>query len=300
MAVSIGVFEICERVLARMWTVLSSVAVDTGPVMAGIRGARRPVPEPVGEPMNRRDLLLATAWPILMRAIGAPEALATATGDNRRAVLDGFLRQQVERQRVIGITAQVVRRDGEIVYAGAAGQRDPSANEPIRPDMTLFRLASMTKPITAVAVLMLVKAGRITLEDPVSRFLPDFQALQVQTQPGHTVPEVRPPTIRDLLRHTSGLSYRFMNVHGIVEAYEWLGVDDGLAAPHLTLAENLRHLAQAPLQAQPGTRWGYGLSFDVLGAVVERASDQPLDVFVMEQIARPLGLTSLTFHVPRS
>jgi CubicO group peptidase (beta-lactamase class C family) len=250
--------------------------------------------------MNRRDLLLATAWPILMRAIGAPEALATATGDNRRAVLDGFLRQQVERQRVIGITAQVVRRDGEIVYAGAAGQRDPSANEPIRPDMTLFRLASMTKPITAVAVLMLVEAGRITLEDPVSRFLPDFQALQVQTQPGHTVPEVRPPTIRDLLRHTSGLSYRFMNVPGIVEAYEWLGVDDGLAAPDLTLAENLRRLAHAPLQAQPGTRWGYGLSFDVLGAIVERASDQPLDVFVMEQIARPLGLTSLTFHVPRS
>src|SRR3954447_1744862 len=109
--------------------------------------------------------------------------------------------------------------------------------------MTLFRLASMTKPITAVAVLMLVEAGRITLEDPVSRFLPDFQALQVQTQPGHTVPEVRPPTIRDLLRHTSGLSYRFMNVPGIVEAYEWLGVDDGLAAPDLTLAENLRRLA---------------------------------------------------------
>ena len=135
---------------------------------------------------------------------------------------------------------------------------------------------------------MLVEAGRITLEDPVSRFLPEFEALQVQTQPGHTVPEVRPPTIRDLLRHTSGLSYRFMNVPGIVEAYEWLRVDDGLAAPDLTLAENLRRLAHAPLQAQPGTRWGYGLSFDVLGAVVERVSHQQSDTFVREQIARPL------------
>src|SRR3954465_5390972 len=111
--------------------------------------------------MNRRNLLRAAAWPILMRTIGAPEALATATGGNRRAALDGFLRQQVEQQRVIGITVQVVRRAGEIVYSGTAGQRDPSANEPIQPDMTLFRLASMTKPITAVAVLMLVEAGRI-------------------------------------------------------------------------------------------------------------------------------------------
>jgi CubicO group peptidase (beta-lactamase class C family) len=158
----------------------------------------------------------------------------------------------------------------------------------------------MTKPITAVAVLMLVEAGRIGLDEPIGRFLPDFQALQVQTQPRYTVPEVRPPTIRDLLRHTSGLSYRFMNVPGIVEAYEWLGVDDGLAALDLTLAENLRRLAHAPLQAQPGTRWGYGLSFDVLGAVIERVSGLPLDAFVREQIARPLGLTSLTFHVPRS
>ena len=133
--------------------------------------ARRLVPETVEEPMNRRALLRAAALPILMRTIGAPEALATATGGNRRAALDGFLRQQVEQQRVIGITAQIVQRDGEIVYAGIAGQRDPSANEPIRPDMTLFRLASMTKPITAVAVLMLVEANRITLDDPVSRFL---------------------------------------------------------------------------------------------------------------------------------
>jgi len=143
------------------------------------------------------------------------------------------------------------------VYAGTAGTRNPTAGDPIEPDTTLFRLASMTKPITAVAVLMLVEAGRIGLDDPLKNVLPEFEALQVQTEPGHTVPEQRPLTIRDLLRHTSGFSYRFMNVPGIVEAYEWLGVDDGLAAPDLRLGENMRRLAQAPLQAQPGTRWGY-------------------------------------------
>src|SRR3954465_8883672 len=91
---------------------------------------------------------------------------------------------------------------------------------------------------------------------PFGRFLPDFQALQVQTQPSHTMPEVRPPTIRDLLRHTSGLSYRFMNVPGIVEAYEWLRVDSGLAAPDLRLAENLRRLAHAPFAGPTGYTLG--------------------------------------------
>ena len=91
-----------------------------------------------------------------------------------------------------------------------------------------------------------------------------------------------------------------MNVPGIVEAYEWLGVDDGLAAPDLGLGENMRRLAQAPLQAQPGTRWGYGLSFDVLGGAIEQVTGQPLDAFVREHVAIPLGLRSLTFQVPRS
>lgn len=219
-----------------------------------------------------------------------------AAAECRTDVLDAFLRRQVEARRVVGIAAHVVRRDGAVVYHGAAGLRDPDADDPVRPD-TLFRLASMTKPVTAAAVLVLADAGRIALDDPVGRFVPEFAAPLVQEAPGRAVPAARQPTIRDLLRHTSGLSYRFMNVPGIVEAYERLGVDDGMAAPDLPLDENMRRLARAPLQAQPGTRWGYGLSYDVLGAVVERIAGQPLDTFVRERIAVPLGLASLAFHV---
>jgi CubicO group peptidase (beta-lactamase class C family) len=91
-----------------------------------------------------------------------------------------------------------------------------------------------------------------------------------------------------------------MNVPGIVEDYARLGVDDGLAAPDLSMAENMRRLAAAPLQAQPGTRWGYGMSFDVLGAVVARVADRPFDDFVIGRIGRPLGMASLVFHVPEA
>jgi CubicO group peptidase (beta-lactamase class C family) len=240
--------------------------------------------------MTRRDLLLTTMP--AASALGLPAAAQSPA-------LDAFLRAQVEQRHAVGIAAQVVRRDGEIVYAGAAGLRDPDAADPIRPD-TLFRLASMTKPITAVAVLILAEAGRIGLDDPLDRFLPEFGAPRVQTTPGHSAPAARMPTIRDLLRHVSGLSYRFMNVPGIVEDYARHGVDDGLAAPDLAMPENMRRLAAAPLQAEPGTRWGYGLSFDVLAAVVERVSGEPFDRFVIARIARPLGMDSLTFHVPEN
>ncbi len=239
----------------------------------------------------RRDLLLA--------APAASALAAPALGQSGKPALDLFLRMQVEQHRAVGIAAQVVHRDGTLVFAGAAGRRDPDAPDPIRPD-TLFRLASMTKPITAVAVLMLVEEGRIGLEDPADRFLPEFGTPRVQTTPGQDEPASRVPTIRDLLRHVSGLSYRFMNVPGIVEDYARRGVDDGLAAPDLTMAENMRRLSGAPLQAQPGTRWGYGLSFDVLGAVIERVAGVPFDRFVIERIGRPLGMDSLVFHVPES
>lgn len=238
--------------------------------------------------VTRRDALSGIpALPLLARG-----AAAGCGAD----ALDAFLRRQVEARRVAGIAAHVARRDGTVVYDGAAGLRDPDADDPVRPD-TLFRLASMTKPVTAAAVLMLADEGRIALDNPVGRFVPELASPVVQEAPGRTVPADRQPTLRDLLRHTSGLSYRFMNVPGIVEDYERLGVDDGMAAPDLSLDENMRRLARAPLQAQPGTRWGYGLSYDVLGAAVERVAGQPLDAFVRERIAVPLGLASLTFRV---
>ena len=118
------------------------------------------------------------------------------------------------------------------------------------------------------------------------------------TEGGRTVPARRQPTVRDLLRHTSGLSYNFLNLPGVADSYRRLGVDDGLAAPDRTLRENMRRLSRAPLAVQPGEAWRYGLSTDVLGAIVERASGLPLDRYVARNIAEPLRMTSFNFHVP--
>lgn len=145
--------------------------------------------------MMRRDLLAAPSLPVLARLAGAAEAredAAVPPGSGRQAALDAFLQRQVEQQKVVGIAAQVVRRDGEVVYAGTAGRRDPDAPDAIGPD-TLFRLASMTKPVTAVAVLALVEEGHVALDDPLGRFLPEFAAPRVQTRPGDDEPAARPP-----------------------------------------------------------------------------------------------------------
>ncbi|WP_158537086.1 serine hydrolase domain-containing protein [Humitalea rosea] len=213
------------------------------------------------------------------------------------ATLNALLEKAVADQRVSAIAALVVRADGEVLYQGSAGRRDPAAAEPIGPN-DLYRLASMTKPFTTVAVMQLVEQGRLNLDDPISRHLPAFHDLRVVQPGGGTVPAAREPTIRDLLRHTSGISYNFLNIPGVIEEYRRLGVDDGLAAADRGLDDNMARLAQAPLAVQPGSGWRYGLSTDVLGAVVQKVTGQPLDAYLHEHVAVPLHLDSFAFHVP--
>ncbi|UFN46996.1 beta-lactamase family protein [Roseomonas sp. OT10] len=250
-------------------------------------------------------------WPVMRRRLGALAALHLSTialfacaptpppAPSRQAALDAALRREVESGKVGAISALVVAADGTVLYQGAAGPREPGGAEPVGPD-SLFRLASMTKPVTSVAVMQLVEQGKVRLDDPVGRWLPEFRRLRVVVEGGRTVPAQRQPTVRDLLRHTSGLSYTFLNVPGVVEEYRRLGVDDGLAAPDRGLWDNMRRLSRAPLAIQPGSGWRYSLSTDVLGAVVEKASGLPLDRYVAQNIAGPLGLRSLAFRVPDS
>ena len=251
-------------------------------------------------PGRRALLALAAAAPLWSCA---PQAVMPATAPDpaagRQATLDALLRSQVASGKVAAISALAVRADGEVLYQGAAGPRVPGAAEPVGPD-SLFRLASMTKPVTSVAIMRLVEQGRIRLDDPVGRWLPEFRRLRVVAGDGRTVPAQRAPTVRDLLRHTSGLSYGFLNLPGVVEEYRRLGVDDGLAAPDRTVAENMARLARAPLAIQPGSAWRYSLSTDVLGAIVARASGRPLDRYVAEEIAGPLRMTSFAFRVPEA
>jgi CubicO group peptidase (beta-lactamase class C family) len=164
----------------------------------------------------------------------------------------------------------------------------------------MFRLASMTKAVTSVATMILVEQGKIGLDDPVSRFLPEFAKLQVRGPDGSEVPASRPPTIRELLTHTAGFSYNFMNNPRLVDAYREARVSDGLDEPEVTTAEAMRRLANVPLGYQPGTGWEYSLATDVLGAVIEKVTGASLEAFVTERIAKPLRIQSFVFNAPET
>jgi CubicO group peptidase (beta-lactamase class C family) len=198
----------------------------------------------------------------------------------------------------------LVARDGRVAELAVVGQQDREHHLPMRTD-TLFRIASQTKAITSVAVLLLYEEGRFLLTDPVSRFLPELKAprVLVPERDGaapQLVPAAREITIRDLLTHRSGLTYGFAEKGPVGEAYRKEGVTDGLAFPQVGLAENVARLARAPLVSQPGSEYHYGMSTDVLGRLVEVVSGRPLDVFFRERIFTPLGMTDTSFTVPEA
>ncbi|GAB0117375.1 serine hydrolase domain-containing protein [Acidisoma sp. 7E03] len=199
--------------------------------------------------------------------------------------LDALLDRVIAERRLVG-AAVLLFRDGQPFYEKAVGLADREAERPMTMN-TVFRLASMTKPIVSVTTLALAEAGLLTLDDPVTRFLPEFHP----KTPDGAVAEIR---IRHLLSHTAGLSYGFLQPEP--SAYVAAGISDGLDAPGITLAENLRRLAGQPLRFAPGTAWHYSLATDVLGAVLEAASGQSLPDLVSERITQPLGMTETRFR----
>jgi CubicO group peptidase (beta-lactamase class C family) len=196
----------------------------------------------------------------------------------------------------------LVARDGKTVAHRALGTQDVEGKLPMRPD-TIFRIASMSKAVTSVAVMILLEEGRLRLEDPLSKFIPEFKDMQVAV-PGKEgaepklVKAAREITLRDLLTHRSGISYGFSGAGPVPDAYRKLGVTDGLADPGITLAENMARLAQAPLAHDPGKAWLYSLSTDILGRVVEVASGLSLDTFLQTRIFAPLKMLDTGFSVP--
>jgi CubicO group peptidase (beta-lactamase class C family) len=200
----------------------------------------------------------------------------------------------VDRREAGGIVT-LIAREGKVVDLHASGFQDVESRTPMKTD-TIFRIASMTKPITSVAVMMLVEEGKLFLTDPVSKFIPAFKGQQV-IEGGTTVPARRDISIRDLLSHRSGLSYGFLNGGPVGNAYRKDGVTDGLTTTSMTLEEGINKLAAQPLLAQPGSAWNYSLSVDVLGRVVEVVSGTSLDVFFRDRIFKPLGLVDTAFDV---
>jgi len=191
-----------------------------------------------------------------------------------------------------------VSRHGKLAHVARYGQRDKEAGLPVEPD-TLWRIYSMTKPVTSVAAMMLYEEGAFELTDPVSKFIPSFKDVRVYAggsdQRPATVPAAEPVRIWHLLTHTAGLTYGFHRNHPMDARYRAAGFDVETKAG-LTLEEACDIWAGIPLLFQPGTEWNYSVSTDVLGRVVEVASGQRLDEFFAQRIFAPLGMTETGFY----
>ncbi|HXQ60974.1 MAG TPA: serine hydrolase domain-containing protein [Acidimicrobiales bacterium] len=196
----------------------------------------------------------------------------------------------------------LVSRDGRVAHLSTYGRRDIEADLPVESD-TLFRLASMTKPVTSVAALMLYEQGAFELKDPVSRFIPSFADVRVfrsgSTLSPVTDPVVEPVRIWHLLTHTAGLTYGFHYAHPVDAMYRHAGFEWG-SPEGWDLAACCDAWAGLPLLFQPGSEWNYSVATDVLGRVIEVVSGQPLDEFFSDHIFGPLGLTDTRFFVDPS
>jgi CubicO group peptidase (beta-lactamase class C family) len=224
---------------------------------------------------------------------------ATGVSAERFQRLHRAMQGFVDRKEVSGIVT-LVTRELRTADSHAVGFQDVESKTPMRTD-TIFRIASMTKPITSVAIMMLYEEGKLLLTDPVSKFIPAFKSMQVLEQ-GAEKPAAarRQISIRDLLTHRSGLTYGFLNGGPVGGGYRKSGVTDGLSTTTMTTADAIDKLAGEPLIAQPGSAYNYSLSTDVLGRVVEAASGMPFEVFLRERIFKPLKMTDTDFSVPES
>ena len=204
------------------------------------------------------------------------------------------LSRDIDAGLVPGAVALIARK-GKIVLHEALGLRDREANAPMQRD-TVFRIASMTKPLTSVAAMMLAEEGKLIIADPVSQYLPEFAETKVAVDSDNaatltTEPCRRPMTVQDLLRHTSGVTYAVLTGPALKQAY----IDSGVGDLSLTNAEFTAKLGALPLAYQPGTTFQYGFSTDVLGRVVEVVSGMPLDAFIEQRICARLGMTNSGF-----
>jgi CubicO group peptidase (beta-lactamase class C family) len=217
----------------------------------------------------------------------------------RLARLDAFLAEKYIATRRLPGTLTLVARHGEVAHLHAQGLADVERGVPLRED-TIFRIYSMTKPITSVALMMLVEQGRIALDDPVHKYIPEWKNLGVFVAGTHklgfqTRPCARPMQVVDLLRHTAGLTYGFQLRTNVDEAYRREKIGEIEKAG--TLESMIQALAKLPLEFSPGEAWNYSVATDVLGWLVQVVSGRPFEQFLAEEIFAPLGMADTGFHV---
>ncbi|AIQ44321.1 beta-lactamase [Paenibacillus sp. FSL R5-0912] len=198
--------------------------------------------------------------------------------------IDKVIDETLTDKRLAGVVIKVAL-DGQLIYSRAAGYASRELNQPMRED-ALFRLASVSKPITSTAALILVAQDRLKLDDRVDRWLPEFKP---RLENGETAAM----TVRHLMTHTAGLTYRFFQEEG--GTYEQAGVSDGMDQSGITLEENLKRLASVPLLYKPGTQWRYSIATDVLGAVIANVSGNTLSETIRSLITQPLDMKDTSF-----
>ena len=216
----------------------------------------------------------------------------------RLARIGEHWQRYIDADKLAGTLTLIARR-GKVAYCEGLGHLDIERRRPVTAD-AVWRIYSMTKPMTSVGLMMLYEQGRFQLEDPVHRFIPSWKNLEVFVSGNHpafvTTPAARAMTIRDLLTHTSGLTYGFMERSNVDAAYRQLAVADRTRAGY-TLADMVAALAELPLEFSPGTRWNYSVATDVVGHLIEVISGQRLDAYLAEHILGPLGMGDTGFTI---
>ena len=225
--------------------------------------------------------------------VASPESVGLCP--QRIGQLMTVLQSEVERQRLPGAVA-LIARHGKLALFESIGALDPALGTPMVQD-AIFRIYSMTKPIVSVAVMMLMEQGKLLLNDPVAKYLPEYAAQKVATLVDGAV-ELRdlqqPAPLQDLLRHTAGFTYEFMGSSAVQRQY----AQSRIGSRSRSNAEFSHALAGLPLMFEPGSTWEYGRATDVLGRIVEVVSGQALGAFLQAQIFKPLGMTDTGFSVP--
>jgi len=256
--------------------------------------------------LSRRIVLSPVLFLLLSVAVAAAQEIPLAKPESvglsseRLERIATSVQRSIDDKRLAGAVT-LVARHGHVVWFKAQGMQDLDNSKAMRPD-TIFRICSMTKPITTLAVMMLYEEGRFMLEDPISKYLPEFKNPKVLVKPAngkpYTIPATREITIRDLLRHTSGITYQWNEDLGPL--YKEANVPSGLLQYDGTIADGVKSLAAQPLLFNPGDKWEYSLGVDVLGRLVEVVSGKPLDEFFRIRIFEPLGMKDTYFYPPDS
>jgi len=250
----------------------------------------------------RRALFILATFPALLtgQAASRPASSgAAAFSVERLRRVDEYLQQQVDSSRIAGAVGLVLR-DGKVVYERAVGYADKESGRRMSTD-AMFRIASQTKALTSIAIMMLLEEGKVALDDPVSRFIPAYARTTVMVN-GEVVPAKRRITIRDLLTHTAGISYGTDSAVAMLYQEKGLGPAAGwgwyTADKDEPVCSTMERLASLPFVRQPGEAWVYGYNTDILGCVVEKASGITLEEFIRTRITRPLRMNDTYFFVP--